>query len=191
MGIISRAIPTLLRGVSQAADSTKQPDHADLQENADSSPVQGLQKRSGVKYETVLANFPTASNVHVHTINREVGSRYVAVFSDEAVKVYDINGTEKTVHTPDGVAYLDTSNPRGEIKTVTIADYTFVVNTSKTVAIDNAVSSGGGTGAIVFVNQASAETDYTVTVNSTTATYNTGTTNLKTSVVTGKLKDKL
>ena len=191
MGIISRAIPTLLRGVSQAADSTKQPDHADLQENADSSPVQGLQKRSGVKYETVLANFPTASNVHVHTINREVGSRYVAVFSDEAVKVYDINGTEKTVHTPDGVAYLDTSNPRGEIKTVTIADYTFVVNTSKTVAIDNAVSSGGGTGAIVFVNQASAETDYTVTVNSTTATYNTGTTNLKTSVVTEKLKDKL
>ena len=53
MGIISRAIPTLLRGVSQAADSTKQPDHADLQENADSSPVQGLQKRSGGCHEII------------------------------------------------------------------------------------------------------------------------------------------
>ena len=34
MAVVSRAIPTLLRGVSQAADSTKQADHADIQDNA-------------------------------------------------------------------------------------------------------------------------------------------------------------
>ena len=49
MGVISRAIPTLLRGVSQTADSTKQSDHADIQDNATSSPTQGLKKRSGVQ----------------------------------------------------------------------------------------------------------------------------------------------
>ena len=42
MAVVSRAIPTLLRGISQAADSTKQADHADIQDNANSSPVQGL-----------------------------------------------------------------------------------------------------------------------------------------------------
>ena len=34
MAVVSRAIPTLLRGISQAADSTKQADHADIQDNA-------------------------------------------------------------------------------------------------------------------------------------------------------------
>ena len=42
MAVVSRAIPTLLRGISQAADSTKQADHADIQDNANSNPVQAL-----------------------------------------------------------------------------------------------------------------------------------------------------
>ena len=56
MGVISRSIPTLLRGVSQAADSTKQADHADLQNNANSNPVQGLTKRSGTQYLATISN---------------------------------------------------------------------------------------------------------------------------------------
>ena len=39
MALISKAIPTLLRGVSQAADNTKRADHADIQDNADGNPV--------------------------------------------------------------------------------------------------------------------------------------------------------
>ena len=193
MSIVSRNIPTLLRGVSQASDATKQPDHADIQENADSSPVQGLQKRGGLQYLATLSNFPTDSNVHVHTINRDLDERYVAVFSDEAVKVYDINGTEKTVNTPDGVSYLDTSNPRGEIKTVTVADYTFVVNTSVKTKMNPALTTGPyqaidttGNGsndtfltltnsAIVFVNQATNKTDYTLMVSDSTTYTDPGT----------------
>ena len=45
MGVVSRAIPTLLRGISQSADATKQTDHADIQDNANSNTVQGLTKR--------------------------------------------------------------------------------------------------------------------------------------------------
>ena len=33
MGLISKSIPTLLRGISQASDATKQADHADIQDN--------------------------------------------------------------------------------------------------------------------------------------------------------------
>ncbi len=194
MAIVSRAIPTLLRGVSQASDSTKQPDHADIQDNADSSPVQGLQKRSGTQYLATLSNFPNDANVHIHTINRDTTERYIAVFTNNAVKVYEIDGTEKTVNTPDGTTYLATSNPRGEIKTVTIADFTFVVNTSITTAMDTSLSlsSSNITQAIVFINQVSDKSTYTITVNNTTATHDT--TNdaaLDTSFVSGTLRDKL
>jgi len=190
MAVVSRAIPTLLRGISQAADSTKQADHADIQDNANSNPVLGLTKRSGTQFITTLSS-GTVGNVHIQTINRDVNERYVAVFSNGNVKVYDIDGTEKTVTKPDGTNYLNTSTPRSVIKTVTIADFTFVVNTSVTVAMDSAVSAGNITQAVVFINQVSDKTTYSVTVDGVTVTDDTtsdstlSTTQVATDLVSG------
>ena len=172
MAVVSRAIPTLLRGISQAADSTKQADHADIQDNANSNPVQGLVKRSGTQFITNLSS-STVGNVHIQTINRDTNERYIAIFSNGNVKVYELDGTEKTVNKPDGTAYLNTSTPRTQIKTVTIADFTFVVNTSIETAMDTTPSAGNITQAIVFVNQVSDKTIYSVTVDGVTATDNT------------------
>ena len=172
MAVVSRAIPTLLRGISQAADSTKQSDHADIQDNANSSPVQGLVKRSGTQFVTSLST-STVGNVHIQTINRDINERYVAIFSNGNVKVYELDGTELTVNKPDGTTYLNTSNPRSVIKTVTIADFTFVVNTSITAAMDTTLSSGTDTQAVVFINQVSDKTTYSVTVDGVTVTDDT------------------
>ena len=174
MAVVSRAIPTLLRGISQAADATKQADHADIQDNADGNPVIGLTKRSGLQYVTNLSS-STLGNVHIQTINRDLNERYVAIFSNGNVKVYDIDGTEKTVNKPDGTTYLNTSDPRSVIKTVTIADYTFVVNTTITAAMDStlSLSSANITQAVVFINQVSDKTTYSLTVDGVTVTDDT------------------
>ena len=191
MGLVSRAIPTLLRGISQAADATKQADHADLQDNANSSPVQGLTKRSGSQFVTSISS-STLGNVHIQTINRDTTERYIAIFSNGNVKVYELDGTEKTVNKPDGTTYLNTSNPRDQIKTVTIADFTFVVNTSVTAAMDTTLSPGNITQAVVFVNQVSDKTTYTLTVDGTTATKDTTTdSTLSTTTVATALKNGL
>ena len=192
MAIVSRAIPTLLRGVSQASDNTKQADHADIQDNADSNPVTGLTKRSGIQYVTDLSS-STLGNVHIQTINRDVNERYVAIFSDGDVKVYELDGTEKTVNKPDGTTYLNTSNPRSVIKTVSVADYTFVVNTSITAAMDSTLSetSSNITQAVVFINQVSDKTTYSLTVDGVTVTDDTSsdstlsTTQVATDLVSG------
>jgi len=172
MAVISRAIPTLLRGISQSSDALKQPDHADIQDNADSNPVLGLTKRSGFQYVTALSS-STLGNVHIQTINRDANERYVAIFSNGNVRVFELDGTEKTVNKPDGTAYLNTSTPRSVMKTVTIADFTFVVNTSITAAMDSTLSGGTGTKAIIFINQATADTTYSVTIDGVTVTDNT------------------
>ena len=191
MPLISRAIPTLLRGVSQSSDSLKQADHADIQDNADSNPVLGLTKRSGLNYVTSLANSPLG-NVHIQTINRDTSEQYVAIFSNGNVQVYDLAGNSLSVEKPDGVAYLSTTNARSVIKTVTIADYTFVVNTSITPAMDSALSAGTDTQAIVFINQATANTTYTVTVDGVTVTDNTSGDNpLSTDTVAADIKSGL
>ena len=201
MGLISKAIPTLLRGVSQAADNTKQADHADIQDNADGNPVTGLTKRSGLQYITNLST-STLGNVHIQTINRDVNERYVAIFSNGDVKVCDIDGTEKTVHKPDGTTYLNTSDPRSVMKTVSVADFTFVVNTSITTAMDSALTTGpiyfdgsstiGITNqAIVFVNQATANTEYTLEVDGRICKFNCGTANVETNTVASQLATSL
>ena len=174
MAVISRAIPTLLRGISQSSDALKQADHADIQDNADSNPVLGLTKRSGSQFLAGISS-STLGNVHIQTINRDANEQYVAVFSNGNVKVYELDGTEKTVNKPDGTNYLNTSDPRNIMKTVTIADYTFVVNTSITPAMDSAVSNSASniTQAIVFINQATAKTTYSVTVDGVTVTDDT------------------
>mgnify|MGYP001480635097 FL=1 len=192
MAVISKAIPTLLRGVSQAADNTKQADHADIQDNADSNPVTGLTKRSGLQYITNLST-SSLGNVHIQTINRDSNERYVAIFSNGNVKVYELDGTELTVNKPDGTTYLNTSDPRSVIKTVTIADFTFVVNTSITTAMDSSLNltSSNITQAVVFINQVSDKTTYSLTVDGVTVTDDTSsdstlsTTQVATGLVSG------
>jgi len=174
MANISRSIPTLLRGISQASDSTKQPDHCDIQDNADGNPVLGLKKRSGLQYIKNISN-SALGNVHIQTINRDLNERYIAIFSNGNVKVYDIDGTEKTVNKPDGTTYLNTTDPRSVIKTVTIADFTFVVNTSVTTLMDTSQSlpSANITQAVVFINQVTDKTTYSLTVNGVSVTDDT------------------
>jgi len=191
MPVISRAIPTLLRGISQSSDALKQPDHADIQDNADSNPVLGLTKRSGFQYVTALSS-STLGNVHIQTINRDASERYVAIFSNGNVRVFELDGTEKTVNKPDGTAYLNTSTPRSVMKTVTIADFTFVVNTSITAAMDSTLSGGTGTKAIIFINQATSKTTYSITIDGVTVTDNTdGDSTLSTDTVAADLKTGL
>jgi len=193
MGVISRSIPTLLRGISQSSDALKQADHADIQDNADSNPVLGLTKRSGSQFVTSLGS-STLGNVHIQTINRDTTEQYVAIFSNGNVKVYELDGTEKTVNKPDGTAYLNTSSPRSVIKTVTIADFTFVVNTSVIGAMDTTLSNSANniTQAVIFINQATAKTTYSVTVDGVTVSDNTdGNDPLSTDTVAADLQSGL
>ena len=193
MAVVSRAIPTLLRGVSQAADSTKQADHADIQDNAVSDPVLGLAKRSGTQFVSNLINGETTvGSPHVATINRDVTERYVVIFTTNNVRVFELDGTEKTVNKPDGVGYLSCTSPRSQIKTITIADFTFVVNTSITAAMDSTLSAGSGTQAIVFFNQVTDNTTYSVTVDGVTASKDTSSDNpLSTATVAAAIKSGL
>ena len=142
-------------------------------------------------YVTTLSNTPLG-NVHIQTINRDTTEQYVAIFSNGNVKVYELDGTEKTVHKPDGVTYLNTTDPRSVIKTVTIADFTFVVNTNVIPAMDSTLSAGTDTKAIVFINQAVANTTYKVTVDGVTVTDNTsGDSTFSTDTIAADIKSGL
>ena len=95
MPLISRSIPTLLRGISQSSDATKKPDHAEIQNNADSDPILGLVKRSGSQFvSNLITGETTIGDAKVHMINRDITERYVVIFTTNNVRVFDLAGTE-------------------------------------------------------------------------------------------------
>ena len=204
MALISRSIPTLLRGISQSSDATKKADHALIQDNADSDPVLGLAKRSGTQFiSNLISGETTLGDIKVHMINRDATERYVVIFSSTKVRIFELDGTEKNVVTnkyydsdsgtvKEDYRYLSCTSPQSQIKTITIADFTFVVNTSVTAAMDSTLSPGTETQAIVFFNQVSDATTYSVTVDGTTATKDTSSDNpLSTSTVATAIKTSL
>ena len=80
------------------------------------------------------------------------------------------------------------------MKTVTIADFTFVVNTSITASMDTTLSNSANniTQAIIFINQATANTTYSVTVDGVTVSDNTSGNNpLSTDTIANDLKNGL
>lgn len=189
MSLISTTIPNLVSGVSQQADGLRYGSQAEEQINGYSSLVEGLIKRPPIKHIAKLIN-GSVGNTLIHTINRDSAERYVVVFQNNTVKVFDINGTEKTVTTPDGVGYITTTAPRSDLKCLTVADYTFVLNKSQATAMGAAQTTSRGEEAMVFIAQGDYSVTYKITLGGVTFTHTTGTSSASTiqpSYIAGQL----
>ncbi|MBU4566997.1 MAG: hypothetical protein KKE29_19950 [Proteobacteria bacterium] len=174
--LVSIPIPNMINGVSQQAAPLRLPSQGQLQVNCLDSVVEGKGKRPATYHEAKLLT-GTLSEVFIHTINRDVNERYKVIITDGDLKVFDLAGNEKTVAFPDGKTYLDVDSPREDFAVVTIADYTFVVNKAKTVAMkDAAVSASPDRGyeAIVWIQQVNYDTDFSITVDGNTASTSIG-----------------
>jgi hypothetical protein len=142
MGLVNRSIPNLYNGVSQQPPSLRLPSQATEQINGLSSVVFGLSKRPNTDHVAKLNN-STLTDTFVHTINRDTTEQFKVLITNGGLKVYDITGVEQTVSFPDGTAYLNATDPSSSFACVTVADYTFIVN--KTVTVAKAATVSGGT----------------------------------------------
>lgn len=174
MALISTNQPNLINGVSQQADSLKFATQAVEQINGYSSIVEGLIKRNPTRH---IAKLTTATtNVpYVHLINRDSTERYNVIVQDGSIRVFTIDGVEKTVSTPHGTDYLTGADYKNT-RAVTIADYTFILNKDKTVAMDAATTAAFTSAASIFIIQGAYSVTYTVTVGGNSVSITSGTT---------------
>ena len=169
MSMISSAIPNLVQGISQQSPALRLSSQAELQENAFPSLVEGLHKRPPLEFVTEMKSTPTTGNFS-HLINRDTTERYfVFINASNQIEVYDLAGNAKTVTYPDGTAYLTTSTPATAFRAVTVADYTFIVNTEKTVAMSSATSPVYPYTGLISVKQGDYNQRYTVYIDGSIA----------------------
>ncbi len=156
------------------------------------SAFEGLIKRPPAEHVAVLKSSGadlSYDSAYAHVINRDEAERYIVVFgrsgSTSSIKVFDINGVEKTVHTPNGLGYINEGDLDQKIRCTTVSDVTFVLNRNKTVAASASLSpqSRNTTGkipeALIWIRQTNYKRHYhiIITKGGTTRTYfhNTGT----------------
>ena len=162
MGLISSAIPNLVQGVSQQSPSLRLSAQAEVMENAYPSLVEGLQKRPPAEHVALMKSSET-TGAFTHLINRDVNERYFVFINDSnELSVYDLDGVAKTVTYPNGTSYLNSTTPAADFRAVTVADYTFIVNTSQTTAMTSATSPLFPFTGLIAVKQGDYNQRYTV-----------------------------
>lgn len=144
MALISQAIKNLKGGISQQPDILRYPDQGARQVNGWSSETEGLQKRPPMVFIKTLGDQAAlGQSPHIHLINRDEYERYYVVFTGSGIRVFDLAGNEKTVRYSANKAYITTATPREDLRMVTVADYTFIVNRNYTVASGGSVNMNG------------------------------------------------
>ena len=140
MSLQSRPLTGLYNGVSQQPATLRMDSQLEAQVNIYGSVTDGLLKRPPLTNVALIQAGTLAGTAFFHTINRSIAERYSVVITNGNVQVFAQDGTEKTVTKPQGVAYLASTDPGTEFAVVTIADYSFIVNKSITVATEVADS---------------------------------------------------
>jgi len=177
MPLLVNSVPNLAQGVSQQPDNLRYPGQCDEQINAWATVVEGLVKRPNTRHVGKLFTSPLSDDAYVQYIDRDENNRYAAVIDSNDVSVFDLaDGTEKTVSiTANAQTYLDgITNPRENVKALTVADYTFIANKEQTVSLGSSVSAELDYRAIVFVKLGDYSKEYTVDIDGHKRIYKSG-----------------
>lgn len=174
MPLINTSLPNLIQGVSQQPDSARYDGQCELQENALSSIVDGLRKRPNTKHVAKILDEAIIAESYIHFINRSETERYVAVYSEQKLRIFNLNnGTEATIADTTvsasgvtggvNVSYLNSTTPRTSLEFMTVADFTFLLNKDTTVLADTNKTSSLLKSPYIYVAQGDFEKEYTIT----------------------------
>lgn len=173
MTLISTSIPNLINGVSQQPPSIRLVTQAEKQENGLSSVVDGLTKRPPTEHRGfIYTNLSTQQQADfdkafIHPIrNSDNSLHFLTIQKDGTVSIADSSGGNVSVSLHSSVAsYLSgLTDPSTELTATTVADYTFLVNKTKTTAMSTAVSPSRNPEALVHVAKADYASTYTVKI---------------------------
>jgi hypothetical protein len=176
--LVSYSIPNLAQGISQQPDAQRDPSQAEIQINGMSSIVEGLRKRDCSETIGLVSN-SSFGDCFIHSILRDKVEEYLAVISSSTIKIYDLDGTEKTVNpVSNAYNYLSTiTDAKTQLRAVTIADFTFITNTLKVPAMTSdvapVVARPTTHEALIWVRAATYGQTYRVNINGTEVTVQT------------------
>ena len=96
--VVSQSIPNFLNGMSQQTPTQRGINQGEDQVNLQNGLVDGLSKRPPLDFvKTVDSSNIYSNKTKVWAITRDEDNQYIIALYNSGVKVYDLDGTEKTV----------------------------------------------------------------------------------------------
>lgn len=177
MALVQEQIPNLINGVSQQPTTQRLASQCEEQINYLPSEAIGCVTRPPLEHVGVTAPW-TDDNMFSHTINRDATERYkVMIASDQFdssfssdftqgdLQIYRLSdGTQMTVSGFPS-AYLGVANARDNIRALTVADYTFLLNRTYTTAMTSDTADTRAPEGIFFLKQATNATSHELYVD--------------------------
>jgi len=175
MPLLVNSVPNLAQGVSQQPDNLRYPGQCDEQINAWATVVEGLVKRPPTTYTKKIGDSDPGVNLFTHFVKRDETNKYcVTVSLGNSVSIGQVGvidletGNNVSVAvTSIATSYLSgISNPLADLRALTVADYTFLVNKTKTVGKLNVVSENyPKKKALIVVKLGDYEKTYSIKIN--------------------------
>lgn len=134
MSLYDQPIPNLIGGVSQQPPQARYVNQLGECVNGVADPVEGLGKRPPFEYVAKLTDGIFEAPPAVFFIDRDQANRYIALVGDGDVRVFGLTDGVERVVAGDPGAYLTAPNPRRDFRSLTIADYTILLNRTVSTA---------------------------------------------------------
>jgi hypothetical protein len=180
MPLLVNSVPNLAQGVSQQPDNLRFPGQCDEQINAWATVVEGLVKRPPTTYTKKITTDSTDSDkLFTHFVKRSEQNQYCVNVSLGGVGVINVgDGTNVSVAvTSIANSYLSlggqaslggVANPLADLRALTVADYTFLVNKNRVIQRSEAAeqkSTPPADEALIVVKLGDYEKAYTIYVD--------------------------
>lgn len=168
MPLVSQSVPSFKGGVSQQPDIIRFPDQVTELINGFPNEVEGLQKRPPTISIGRLGDHVDSSKKKYHVINRDESERYILQLGSGEYWVYGLDGTHKQCKWEDEEArqYIVANNPKESLKAVTVADYTFILNTEKIVdRVEGLSDAGWSDTALIYIKNAQYAKTYAIYID--------------------------
>lgn len=168
MPLVSQSVPSFKGGVSQQPDIIRFPDQVTELINGFPNEVEGLQKRPPTIHVKRVSDKVDANKKKYHIINRDETEQYILQLGSGEFQVFDLKGNARSCsfETDADRQYITADNPKESLKAVTVADYTFVLNTEKIVdPVEGTSDSGKSDTSLVYIKNAQYAKTYAVYIN--------------------------
>lgn len=127
-------LPALTGGVSTQPEGQRFPNQTTEAINVNLDLVRGLEKRDGTRLETLLDFTGVGTLLSIQWVQRDDDEHYVILCADNGLHIYNITDGVKATVTVD--AAVDSAYLNGITSALTVADTTYLVNSSVTVLTD-------------------------------------------------------
>ena len=173
MPLVDSPVSSMLQGMTQQSRELRLPTQGELQRNAVSHPVWGLMGRAGTNHIRTLDL--ASSRPFAAWISRDDNERYLLTYDNASLRLMTLDGRGVFVEADaSALDYLSSSAPDLNLRTLSLADSTIILNRSRMVGLRSDIQSDPVPfQALIHVRAANYSQTYTVKIGASTYTITT------------------